>query len=109
MCFRRASKFLRRPPRTADLGGRARGTPALRNVPGTFRALIGTQIGQSDRMAYGGRVSRAVATTVGTVVAIAAFGGCSAQDCIKPGPSGVELRLTRGIWELSEFALAMNA
>lgn len=56
-------------------------------------------------MAYGGRVGRTVATSVGAVVAIAVSGGCSAEDCIKPGPSVVELRLTPGVWSLSEFCV----
>jgi hypothetical protein len=43
---------------------------------------------------------------LGAVVATAAFAGCSGKgDCIKPGPSIVELRLTPGVWELSEYCV----
>jgi hypothetical protein len=56
-------------------------------------------------MAYGGSVGRGVATSVGAVVAIAVSGGCTVEDCVNPGPSVVELRLTPGVWNLSEFCV----
>jgi len=59
-------------------------------------------IGQSERMSWGGRTATSALVAAITFVPLA---GCSLQNCIRGGPSVVELRLPSRSWKLSNFCV----
>jgi len=61
------------------------------------------RVGQSERVSWGGR---AAISAVVAVITVMPLGGCGGlEDCIRGGPSVVELRLPSRSWQLSKFCV----